>query len=719
MASKSLGTLTLDLIAKIGGFEQGMDKAARTAERRMKQISDTASKAGKVLSGLGATAAVGLMAMTQSAISSAAEMAKLAQLANTGAEEFQKLAYGASQAGISQEKLADIYKDAQDKVGDYLQNGAGPLVDFFDNVARKAGVSAEQFRNLSGPDALGLYFSTLEKANLSQSELVFYMEAIASDSAMLIPLLKDNAAGFKSAGDEAERMGLVMGNDAVQAALEFAKQSDALRQSLNSIGIGIAKEVLPELNRITTAMMEARKEAGILEMAWVGLGGVMAEALGLNDSPAERLRDIERLLKGGVLDRVRLFGRDGLIKYYSEDELRAEMARLQAQLKEDAKKTGGGGGETTAPAPTGPSKEFEKIAAQLRQQVALYGAVGEAAKIRYQIESGAIKDLKPGEAEQLIRLAEEYDARVNVAKAAEEQAKAAEALQTAYEGRLEQYARELALSGEITELERLRFDITNGALVGINAEQQKRLEGLAEEIDKLKERQQLEQDVASLVKGLRTEEEVALDNYIESMNTLNKAVADGIPILGGYDEQARRVWQRYQDDVKKASEATDELSVFAEQAARNMQDAFADFLFDPFEDGLEGMLQNFGRMLQRMAAEAAAAKIMESLGGGTGKDFDWGKAISTVGSWFAGFFDSGGTIGAGQWGIVGERGPELVRGPAHVTSRADTAKALGGTTVSVGQMVFPNVRTAAEATQAAGAAARQLSRLAGAGQRYS
>ena len=35
------------------------------------------------------------------------------------------------------------------------------------------------------------------------------------------------------------------------------------------------------------------------------------------------------------------------------------------------------------------------------------------------------------------------------------------------------------------------------------------------------------------------------------------------------------------------------MSVFAEQAAKNMQDAFADFLFDPFKDGLGGMVDGF------------------------------------------------------------------------------------------------------------------------------
>ncbi|MDI5817551.1 hypothetical protein MJI46_34600, partial [Salmonella enterica subsp. enterica serovar Cerro] len=36
-------------------------------------------------------------------------------------------------------------------------------------------------------------------------------------------------------------------------------------------------------------------------------------------------------------------------------------------------------------------------------------------------------------------------------------------------------------------------------------------------------------------------------------------------------------------------------------------------------------------------------------------------------------YDDGGTIPRGQFGIVGENGPEIVNGPANVTSRRRTA----------------------------------------------
>ncbi|WP_442486787.1 tape measure protein [Halomonas litopenaei] len=44
---------------------------------------------------------------------------------------------------------------------------------------------------------------------------------------------------------------------------------------------------------------------------------------------------------------------------------------------------------------------------------------------------------------------------------------------------------------------------------------------------------------------------------------------------------------------------------------------------------------------------------------------------------FAGLFDNGGNIPTGKWGIAGEYGPEIIEGPARVTSRKQTAEMLG------------------------------------------
>lgn len=65
-----------------------------------------------------------------------------------------------------------------------------------------------------------------------------------------------------------------------------------------------------------------------------------------------------------------------------------------------------------------------------------------------------------------------------------------------------------------------------------------------------------------------------------------------------------------------------------------------------------------------VAGQAMAAQI---------KGMGYASAAVIAAQGFAGMFDNGGNIPSGQWGIVGEYGPEIVKGPANVTSRKDTA----------------------------------------------
>lgn len=98
------------------------------------------------------------------------------------------------------------------------------------------------------------------------------------------------------------------------------------------------------------------------------------------------------------------------------------------------------------------------------------------------------------------------------------------------------------------------------------------------------------------------------------------------------------------DRIGDAINATSEFSVYADQAARDSQSAFADFLFDPFDKGVKGMLKGFVDVLRRMIAEAAAAQIFETIFG-KGKNGNTG-AGNLIGSFLSGIFGSSSTKGA-------------------------------------------------------------------------
>lgn len=248
----SLYTLTVDLLLKTGSFERDGGKAARQFEQRMQNMQASARRAGTAI-GLAISAGItaggaAMVQWTRQVADLGVEYDKLGKLSGTTSEQFQRMAAGANSVGMSHEKLADIFKDVQDKIGDYVQTGGGALADFFDNIAKRTGVTAEQMRKLSGPDALGLYFKSLERANLSQTELTFYMEAIASDASALIPLLRNNSAGFQQWGNAAQAAGAIIDGKTNKATERLRQVTLEADLAFKGLKVSVAEEIIPALS---------------------------------------------------------------------------------------------------------------------------------------------------------------------------------------------------------------------------------------------------------------------------------------------------------------------------------------------------------------------------------------------------------------------------------------------------------------------------------------
>jgi len=97
------------------------------------------------------------------------------------------------------------------------------------------------------------------------------------------------------------------------------------------------------------------------------------------------------------------------------------------------------------------------------------------------------------------------DANKAATKATKDNTSAVKANQKAFDSTEEDYQRQIELINtttdkqkNATEVAKLAFEITSGKLVGINALQQKRLEGLAVELDSLKQLKQANEDAAKL-----------------------------------------------------------------------------------------------------------------------------------------------------------------------------------------------------------------------------
>ena len=386
--SRSLGTLTLDLVAKVGGFVEGLSKAERESakyknkvKRQMKEVMEGFNSAAKSAGLMGAAVAAASAAMVVSTARSAAEITKLSAIAGTTTDQFQRYAAGAKTLGVEQEKLSDIFKDTSDKVGDFLQTGGGPLADFFENIAPKIGVTAEQFRNLSGPQALELYVSSLEKANVSQNEMTFFMEAIASDATMLLPLLRNSSEGFNLLGDAAAEAGSIMDSktisqserlNAVLAIMDM--QSKGLRNQFVSglmpaftdlaaevtevtVKTGVASEIGETFGNILKGVAAAAAgAAGAVSILGKGIGGIAAAGAAMLSGDFQRVREVFIEAREDINQTAEEYG--SIIKTIldagsggDESAIQSkvdQLADLMRRMREETEKgmgTGGSGGD--------------------------------------------------------------------------------------------------------------------------------------------------------------------------------------------------------------------------------------------------------------------------------------------------------------------------------------------------------------------------------------
>lgn len=233
-----------------------------------------------------------------------------------------------------------------------------------------------------------------------------------------------------------------------------------------------------------------------------------------------------------------------------------------------------------------------------------------------------------------------------------EEQKAAQTLARNYESITAQLERQIALQQDNSQLARVNYDISSGNLRGLSQPEQENLRNLAGIAD-------IEADYAALYSGLDTLQ-------------------------------------------AKGQETTSLLGEYGAQAARNMQTAFADFLFDPFSDGLDGMLKGFLKTLQRMAAEAAASQIFQLIGSAASSYTGQGAGlVNAIGSVLSNGKSEGGYTGPGgkyePAGIV-HRGEvvwsqadvKAVGGPKRANAMRPTAGYANGGIVGGGASSSPN-----------------------------
>ncbi|HHP2176069.1 TPA: phage tail tape measure protein, partial [Klebsiella pneumoniae] len=387
--------------------------------------------------------------------------------------------FAAEKAGLTGDNIADIFKDINDKVGDAVLNKSGEAAQALDTL----GLSAEKLAQ-QAPDKQLIAISEALQKIPSQAGKTNILESLGNDLSKMLPLFDNNNEKLKQFIQLSKDFGVAPPQEDIDNLVkvnQFFQDIESSAQGLKiEIASGLAKVDLSPIQHGLDDIREVFTDPAVLSGLAKLVGGV-AELVGwMGKLSSESANFISNLLE--VPDRFKAGG-------WYEFEKNKRLAAIAGTLQSD---------------------------------------MGVITKPTSNSDLLINNNLLPGQSNQ---------------KQPKKPDNAAKRIESAYKSIEQSYLRQIALVDQLTgktkdatEVEKLRFDLSSGRLVGINKEQQIRLEGLATEIDKYNSLSKFR----DLQEELLSPEEKLLKTTKERLKVLQDI--QGIPGVS-------------QDEVKKAAKA--------------------------------------------------------------------------------------------------------------------------------------------------------------------
>lgn len=639
MAKIDLAKLVVTLEAQNAKYISQLEKAEQRADKweakTKKAVGSVKNLMGGLAAGITLVTFTALVRNTQLVID---QQAKLADNLGFTTEQFKALELQARLDGVEMNALQSGLTRFLKSLSDARDGLSEPI-----RQLEKLGLTVKDLDGLSSFEALDLVSKRF--GNLSDEvERSGVVLALFGRSGLGIKKLLENvdSTGLQTMVERAESLGVAVTRvdaakvEAANDALELTKEAGRglattlaveLAPALEGISNWFTTIITKANNGLTTAFNVTKYLAE--EIAALMGGAAIGDLPRLYSQLAEAQDELvkkQREMRAGIL----FFGPS----QEDVDAAAAQVAKLQEMIRLSEEFAANRASRPPAPVidpgeDDGTDSKAVKAAdiiAKLEEQIALYGKTGQAAQLSYQLARGQIEGVTQAEIEHIAALEAGITALDEWKKLSEE----------------------------------------------LSAQEQKRVDA---------QKQALEAVEALRVQSMTAEEQRA-SQLIDMYEQLQTAVN-----MGQISQaEANTIYQRLEQQAKDAETKISDLEEYAKEAARNIHNSLADFFFDPISEGFDGLLKKALGVLRRIAAETAATFVEDKVKGWL-QGFSGGTGVMGAISKFAGFFDSGGHIPAGQWGIAAEKRDEIASlggrgfflpGPADITGGAATAAAMAG-----------------------------------------
>ncbi|MGC6022372.1 phage tail tape measure protein [Klebsiella pneumoniae] len=590
MAGKSLGTLTIDLIAKVGGFVQGMDKAERASQKWSAQVKKDAKEVGASIVAIGAaaaTAAVGIgaagLAVVKNTAQQVTEADRWAKSLKMSTQDLLAWQYAAEQAGLTGDNIADIFKDINDKVGDAVLNKSGEAAQALDTL----GLSAEKLSQQSPDKQLLAISSALQKIP-SQAGKTNILESLGNDLSKMLPLFDNNNEKLKQFIQLSKDFGIAPPQEDIDNLVkvnQFFQDIETSARGLKmEIASGLATVDLSPLQDGLNDIRDVFTDPAILQ----GLSDLVGEAISL----------------AGVVGRIA--GGLGAIATYTRSRIGAVSGNYNAADESDIaqrieflNKRGD------------QSKEQKDELEFLSKRLQFLRAI-KSSMTPEEVERGAkglsslLSDMGLSPTDNNYKLGKGESNQKITTKS--------NPTDNAFKSRLLDLQKQAALiettgkkTAEVTELEKVNFDITSGNLKALSEAQKEQLRYAAKIIDSKKEELRLNQENAKLaefVSGLDRQNKIIRQGYDNDLAGRSLGLKDRSRmrevnnIQQDFEYKQADLLKQYQSgDITKSlyESETDALKSALEERLQIQENYYheSDGLRNDWESGISSALSDF------------------------------------------------------------------------------------------------------------------------------
>ncbi|HBW4762959.1 phage tail tape measure protein [Klebsiella pneumoniae] len=532
MAGKSLGTLTIDLVAKVGGFVSGMDKAERASAKWSKQVQDDVAKSSAALAGIGAAAiaaglAVGasgfqLLKSTSRQIAETDRWAKSLQLST---QELLAWQFAAEKAGVSGDQMADIFKDIGDKIGDAVLNKSGEAVDALNAL----GLSAEKLSKVSPDKQLLAIGESLGKIS-TNAEKTTILESLGNDLSKLLPLFDNNNQKLKQFIDLAKDYGVAPDpssiDDLVKVNQLFEDMEAQVAGLKLEIAAGLAKVDLTPLQGSLDKLHDVLTDPLVLQ----GISDLVSEVAQLAGWLVKAAAGAGQL---AASTGNRFAALSGKIDLTNIDQVNERIEYLQKIL--EGKKGFYSQSESMFGWITGVDDSAKALNDELQSLIETRDKFSKASKSVLPLQVATVGtdnpfSLPPGGTNG-------KPVKTPTSKT-----------ENAFNSRLLDLQKQAALiettgkkTAEVTELEKINFDITSGNLKKLSEAQKEQLRTAAKVLDSKKEELRLNQENARVAE------------YVSGLEKQNKLVRQEFDnqIVGRYSGSRERSLMQDNNDIQQ------------------------------------------------------------------------------------------------------------------------------------------------------------------------